>query len=162
LKQASPVATVKADILKRGVLPERLIAAAIVLGSGLALASCGGPSQFSDYVADHWPHWAGGLPPDVPPRPGAPGYEDFVAHGQVRPAETPAAPRGAAPSDHAARTGKPNPVFRQTPAAATPARQTPAAATPARQTVPEAPAAPETPVAEQPADDASVVRGGLY
>jgi len=58
--------------------PKRFITAATLLGFGLNLAGCGG------FVADHWPHWAGGLPADVPPRPGAPGYEEFVAHGQSR------------------------------------------------------------------------------
>src|SRR5947209_17180343 len=58
--------------------PRRLIAATTLLGFGLNLASCGG------FVADHWPHWAGGMPADVPPRPGAPGYADFVAHGQAK------------------------------------------------------------------------------
>ena len=63
---------------------KRLVKAAIVLGLGLNLASCGG------FVADHWPHWAGGLPDGVPPRPGAPGYAEFTAHGQAQavPAET--------------------------------------------------------------------------
>jgi hypothetical protein len=50
-----------------------------VLGLGLNLASCGG------FVADHWPHWAGGLPDGVPPRAGAPGYAEFIAHGQAKP-----------------------------------------------------------------------------
>jgi hypothetical protein len=57
----------------------RLAKAAIMLGLGLSLASCGG------FVADHWPHWAGGLPDAVPPRPGAPGYAEFIAHGQAKP-----------------------------------------------------------------------------
>src|SRR5215831_2450630 len=59
--------------------PKRLITAATLLGFGLNLASCGG------FVADHWPHWAGGLPADVPPRPGTTGYAEFVAHGQSKP-----------------------------------------------------------------------------
>jgi hypothetical protein len=50
-----------------------------VLCLGLMLGSC---SSFSGYVADHWPRWAGGMPDDVPPRPGTPGYDEFVAHGQ--------------------------------------------------------------------------------
>jgi hypothetical protein len=57
----------------------RLITVATLLGFGLHLASCGG------FVADHWPHWAGGMPADVPPRPGAPGYAEFIAHGQPTP-----------------------------------------------------------------------------
>jgi len=38
------------------MIPKRLFKAAILLGLGLNLASCGG------FVADHWPHWAGGMP----------------------------------------------------------------------------------------------------
>src|SRR5579885_1326898 len=57
-----------------------LAAAAAVLWLAPMLGSCGG------FVADHWPHWAGGLPPDAPPRPGAPGYEEFIAHGEAPPA----------------------------------------------------------------------------
>ena len=71
------------NILAVGMMIERLIErcaiAAAVLGGGLLLGSC---SQFSAYIADHWPHWAGGMPSDVPPRPGAPGYDQFIAHGQ--------------------------------------------------------------------------------
>ena len=55
---------------------KRLLAASAVLSLAMMLSACGG------YVADRWPHWAGGLPPDVPPRPGAPGYDDFIAHGE--------------------------------------------------------------------------------
>jgi len=61
------------------MIPKRLFKTAILLGLGLNLASCGG------FVADHWPHWAGGMPANVPPRPGAPGYADFIAHGQAKP-----------------------------------------------------------------------------
>ena len=67
----------------------RFLAAAIVLGLGLTLGSCG------SFVADRWPHWAGGLPSDAPPRPGAPGYEEFVAHRPVnKDAATPEAAAG--------------------------------------------------------------------
>jgi hypothetical protein len=74
--------------------PKRFITAATLLGFGLNLAGCGG------FVADHWPHWAGGLPVDAPPRPGAPGYEEFVAHGQSKPEpkQEPAATAAAAQS----------------------------------------------------------------
>src|SRR5215813_1921737 len=60
-------------------MSKSVMLAAAVLCLGLTLGSC---SSFSGYVADHWPRWAGGMPDDVPPRPGAPGYEEFVAHGQ--------------------------------------------------------------------------------
>lgn len=47
---------------------------------GLCLGAC---TQFSGNVADHWPHWAGGEPAGVPPRPGSPGYPDYIAHRQA-------------------------------------------------------------------------------
>src|SRR5215472_15414550 len=74
----------------------RLGAASVVLCLAAMLSACGG------YVADHVPHWAGGLPPDAPPRPGAPGYDDFIAHGEPQPQSAPAPGSGA---DAGATTG---------------------------------------------------------
>ena len=113
---------------------KRLITAATLLGFGLNLPSCGG------FVADHWPHWAGGMPADVPPRPGAPGYAEFVAHGQTKPDPQ------QQPTAAEAQSG---------------AQQAPVAPSPA------APAPPGAAVrAAAPADDgvhdSSVVNGGLY
>src|SRR6516164_7007921 len=75
----------------------RLGAASVLLCLAAMLGAC---SPFAGYVADHVPHWAGGLPPDAPPRPGAPGYDDFIAHGQPQPpsAAAPAADASAAPA----------------------------------------------------------------
>jgi hypothetical protein len=56
---------------------KRLFAVTILLHACLALGAC---TSFSGYVADNWPTWAGGMPKDVPPRPGAPGYKEFIAH----------------------------------------------------------------------------------
>ncbi len=56
----------------------RLVAAMAVCLS----ATLGGCSPFAGFVADHWPHLAGGEPNGVPPRPGTPGYAAFIAHGQ--------------------------------------------------------------------------------
>jgi len=137
---------VNVHILKRDVNFWRFIAAAIVLGFGLSLASCGAGgdrgNQFADYVADHWPRWAGGMPDDVPPRPGAPGYNEFVAHGQTNPA----------------------PVTTVAPSVKTAASKTKMIAQPAPAVAvaPVAPAAPDAPVTDQPAEDSSVVKGGLY
>lgn len=72
---------------------KRLLAPAMVLGLGLALGSCG---SVAGAFADHWPHWAGGMPNDVPPRPGAPGYEEFIAHERAKPGD--ATPAAAAPA----------------------------------------------------------------
>jgi hypothetical protein len=52
---------------------------ALLVACSLFLGSC---SSVSSYVSDSWPTWAGGMPKDVPPRPGAPGYEEFLAHQQ--------------------------------------------------------------------------------
>jgi hypothetical protein len=62
------------------MMVKRLSVALMGLGLGLALGSCG---PVSGFTADHWPHWAGGLPGGVPPRPGTPGYDDYVAHRQA-------------------------------------------------------------------------------
>lgn len=107
--------------------PRRLITAATLLGFGLNVASCGG------FVADHWPHWAGGLPADAPPRPGTPGYAEFVSHGQAKP--------------EAVNTATPQPPVAA--AANTPAPTAPTAV-PLRQAPADVP------------EDSSVVKGGLY
>ena len=58
---------------------KRLFTLTAALCVCLTLGACG---SFSGFVADTWPTWAGGMPKDVPPRPGAPGYEEFIAHQQ--------------------------------------------------------------------------------
>jgi len=87
----------------------RPLATLIVLALGLAQGAC---SPFSGFVADHWPHWAGGLPNDAPPRPGAPGYEEFIAHKQPDSTGSTAGgnvqPLGASPQPaNAAAVGQP-------------------------------------------------------
>ena len=80
---------------------KRLLAPILLLGLGLALGSCG---SGAGSVADHWRHWAGGMPNDVPPRPGEPGYDEFIAHDRAK-AET-TTPAAAAPAAAAAeKTG---------------------------------------------------------
>src|SRR5258708_12526918 len=85
----------------------RLSAALMGLGLGLLLGSCGSVAGFA---SDHWPHWAGGLPDGMPPRPGAPGYDDYVAHRQAdaEPAKTAAAnPKTNAPAAPPAAAAEP-------------------------------------------------------
>jgi len=73
-------------------MSKRFLSVAALLGLGLLLGSCAAYSSFTGTVADHWPRWAGGMPNDVPPRPGAPGYEEFIAHQRAaKDAEAPAA-----------------------------------------------------------------------
>ncbi len=124
----------------------RLIAAAIIVCSSLVLGSCAGASEdgFSAFVADHWPHWAGGMPDDVPPRPGAPGYKTFIAHGQADQNV-----QSASGANAAAVPAKP--VFQSA---------LPAPAAPAAPAAPVAPAVRADP--QSASDDSNVVRGGLY
>ena len=131
------------------VTVKRLIAAAIIVCSGAVLGSCAGSSEdgFSAFVSDHWPRWAGGMPDDVPPRPGAPGYQEFIAHGQADQAASPQPATGAnaVPAKPVVQTALPPPAAPAAPAAL------------AAQIAPAEQAAP------QPAsDNSSVVRGGLY
>ena len=121
--------------------PKRLITAAILLAFGLHLASCG------SFVADHWPHWAGGLPADAPPRPGTPGYAEFIAHGQPVPeTKTDAAKTDTATTDAAT-----------TASVQTGAEQAPPALAPAAVTAPARAANPDA-----TGQDSGVVKGGLY
>jgi hypothetical protein len=50
----------------------RLIRISVVLAVALSTASCAG-----GYIGDHVPQWAGGLPKDLPPRPGSPDYQEY-------------------------------------------------------------------------------------
>jgi hypothetical protein len=145
-------------VVGRSPVTTRLRVALLLLCLGPVLGSC---SSFSGYMADHWPHWAGGMPADAPPRPGAPGYDEFIAHGQ----------QGA----NAARPGAPGtsppPQFQAVPrgqggAQAGTQAGTQAHALPQPQAAPQAQAmpAPEAPPAAQapPNDQAVMRRGGLY
>ena len=127
------VDAVEVQILTAGMI-KRLFALTMVLGACLALGAC---ASFSGYVADSWPTWAGGMPKDVPPRPGAPGYEEFISHQQGNEAQAPA------PAGPAAAAPAPTPVAATAPVANNPAMQ------------------PLPPRAPRP-EDRSAVQGGLY
>ncbi len=116
---------------------KRLFAPTVVLCACLTLGAC---SSFSGAVADSWPTWAGGMPKDVPPRPGAPGYEEFIAHQQNSQAQAPA------PDGSTAAASAPAPV----------AATAPVANNPAPQQQPLPPRAAPRP------EDRSTVQGGLY
>jgi hypothetical protein len=83
---------------------KRPFAASIVILIGLALASC---SSVSSFVSDHWPTWAGGMPKDVPPRPGAPGYDQFLIHQQGKDVAPPAGAAGNVNAQAAAPRAQP-------------------------------------------------------
>lgn len=159
-RQAMRAACGTQDIMGRVLGARRIAALAAALCTGFLLTSCAGTGSedhFSAFVADHWPHWAGGMPNDVPPRPGAPGYQQFIAHGQADGEQPP--PAGANGPAAAAAP----PVFQTTPGApAQPVRaqaaQAPAPAAPAAPAPISAQAAPPPPAAA----DSSIVQGGLY
>jgi hypothetical protein len=113
------------------MIVQRLRPVFIALGLALSLGSCGGMAGFT---SDHWPHWAGGEPNGVPPRPGAPGYDEFIAHQQSIATQA----QSAAPGGQ--------------PVAAPPTAPAPPAAPAAAPTAAAAPAETDTPVG----------RGGLY
>ena len=127
---------------------KRLFTLTAALCVCLTLGACG---SFSGFVSDTWPTWAGGMPKDVPPRPGAPGYEEFVAHRQRQdvPPNT-----GALPGAPPGTTGAAAPAAA---AGATAAVPPPAVAPPAG----SANAPPLSPAHARP-DDRSATQGGLY
>jgi hypothetical protein len=61
----------------------------------LALAACGlsGCGTINGYLAtgmsDYLPQWAGGLPPDAPPRPGTAKYDEFTRERERKRLEAP-------------------------------------------------------------------------
>ena len=83
-------------------MPIRARHPAIVLAVTLAafsLSGCGTNNEklaagFSDFI----PQWAGGLPPDAPPRPGTAKYNEFMQERERKRLE-PAAARDDAKSD---------------------------------------------------------------
>jgi hypothetical protein len=123
---------------------KRCTAALFVCAVALTLSACG-----ANYVADYWPHFAGGEPNDVPPRPGSPGYRKYIEHGQ--PPDGQSAPVESAQQPAA---GGVTPQFsaRQSGGGAQPAPAGTTAAAPARQ-----PAS-----ATAPSGNQNVGQGGLY
>jgi hypothetical protein len=141
---------------------ERFFGAVAVLCFVLALGAC---SPFSGYVADSWPHWAGGEPVGLPPRPGKPGYADYIAHGQPAQDPQPAsggAERPAVDETTQVASQRPTGTVQKTsifggPQVAAPRSSPQPSAAP--NTRPGAQAAPGSGGA---GEDGSVLRGGLY
>jgi hypothetical protein len=53
----------------------RLLAISLLLG--VMVPGLSGCSSIGPVVGDALPEWAGGLPKDVPPRPGTPEYDEY-------------------------------------------------------------------------------------
>jgi hypothetical protein len=131
---------------RTGWLRRRLALAALIC----TCLTLGGCSSFSGYVSDHWPTWAGGLPSDLPPRPGEPGYAEFISHQEAKDQATAASATNKPGATPAVATGP-------TGAVATPAAS-PAAAAPATGNVNAQPAPPDA----RRIDGQAAVQGGLY
>lgn len=121
------------------------VAPASALCAYLALCGC---SSFSSYVSDRWPTWAGGMPADVPPRPGAPGYEEFISHQGAK-------DEAAAATAAAAANAKPGAAPAITTVPVVPA-------TTSAVTTDTAPRSAAPPPAAQRINDQAAVQGGLY
>lgn len=81
---------------------QRAYKAATLIALCLIVPLTAGCSSISGVVADAFPHWAGGLPADAPPRPSDPRYEEYEralqakAEGPAK-AEEPKAENGGMP-----------------------------------------------------------------
>lgn len=117
---------------------KRFFAPMIALLVCLGLGSC---ASFSGFVSDHWPTWAGGMPNDIPPRPGAPGYDQFLVHQSGKDAAA-AAPAASAPSVTSAANASAQPAPAVAPA--------------------EGANMQAVPVRNLPPNDQAAVQGGLY
>ena len=133
-----------------GMTAKQYLGAVLALSIGLALGAC---SPFSNYVSDRWPHWAGGEPTGLPPRPGSPGYAEYVAHGQ--PIQNQETASGAAQSPSTVETTQ---TVNQAPAS--PAQKTSIFGGP--QVAAPRPNVQSPPAADGASNDASVLSGGLY
>jgi hypothetical protein len=61
------------------------ISISMIIAAALLLSGCGAiNSSLSETMADSIPHWAGGLPPDVPPRPTNSKYADYLEKQQTK------------------------------------------------------------------------------
>jgi hypothetical protein len=140
-----------------GMTAKRRVGAAVAFCFALALGAC---SPFSGYLADRWPHWAGGEPTGLPPRPGTPGYAEFVAHGQPPPN-----PEAAGDVQHPAADQTAQ-IVSQKPAAEVQRTSVfggPQIAAPRQSVPPNSQPSPQSPpVSGGASGDGSVLRGGLY
>jgi hypothetical protein len=91
----------------------RIVSMIGVALAGLLLSACA--TSTSNFIADTLPEWAGGLPPDAPPRPGTPGYQAYLQ--QIKGDAVATAPPVAT-----AASANPQPVATAAPASPPPRR----------------------------------------
>jgi hypothetical protein len=60
-------------------IPFRAFVIVVAIALPCGLGGCGTVNdRITPGIVDAIPHWAGGLPADVPPRPGTPQYDEFM------------------------------------------------------------------------------------
>src|SRR4051794_37436307 len=79
-----------------------------ILGLAAVAASLAGCAS-GGYIGDHIPQWAGGLPKDLPPRPGTPEDEGYRNRLEHPPAATASAKEGSAKGQAGQATPEPRP-----------------------------------------------------
>jgi hypothetical protein len=88
------------DVLKMTISTRHPV---IVTAFAVMVCGLGGCGTINEKLAnglgDYVPQWAGGLPPDAPPRPGTAKYEEFMREREKRRLEPAAAKDEAARSD---------------------------------------------------------------
>jgi hypothetical protein len=68
----------------------RLSMLSVLALAASALSGCGTiNANLAAGISDYVPHWAGGLPPDAPPRPGTAKYEEFMRERERKRLEAP-------------------------------------------------------------------------
>jgi len=123
---------------------KRSFALALVIAVGFAVDAC---APFANTVSDNWPTWAGGMPKDVPPRPGAPGYDEFLLRQQGKDVTSSPAPSGRADATPVPTVAPSNNVYAPPPQPAAPPYNANARSAPA---------------SGPPRNDQAAVQGGLY
>jgi hypothetical protein len=69
----------RCNILPMPIRARHISTIVAILLAGFALSGCGTINEkLSSSVGDYIPQWAGGLPPDAPPRPGTAKYEEYM------------------------------------------------------------------------------------
>jgi hypothetical protein len=91
--------------------------AAVMVAVALMTCGLGGCGTINGYltsgVGDYVPQWLGGLPPDAPPRPGTPKYDEYMRERERRRLEP------APAKDQAAKSATNGPEAESSPASST-------------------------------------------
>jgi hypothetical protein len=86
------------------IVPRQLIMFPVIALLACGVSACGTINEkLAAGVGDYVPQWAGGLPPDAPPRPGTAKYEEFMRERERKRLE-PAVVEPAVAKDNAGKS----------------------------------------------------------